>query len=266
MPIITICRGAFSGVEALASQLGEELGYNVISREQILSSAASAFGVSESEIQAAIMHKPGFLEGRGLKKLTFIHCVRAALTQALQGDNVVYHGEAGHALIEGVPHVMRVRVVGDRESRIKTAMDQCGLVRDKAIQYLRELDDKRNAWLKWVHGLDADDPATFDLMINLARVPVSGAVSIVAETARRDFPTTPESQKLMDDLVLASAARAAIGLEQSVSDDRMQVAADGGVVTISANVRYLANADKVREVVSRLPGFRDIQFKEGTQL
>ena len=266
MAIITLSKGAFSGVEGLANQLGDLLGYEVTSREQLLSTAAREFGVSKSEIQSALMHKPGFLEGRGLKKLHYVYCVQAAIARAVQRNNVVYHGEAGHVLLAGIPHHLRVRVVGAVEARIEAAMHQCDLPREKAIQYLKELDEKRNTWLKWIYGVDMNDPATYDLVINLERVPVSGAAALVAETARRDFPTTPASQKIVDDLVLASAVRANIGLEPGVSDDRMLVAANDGLVIITTNVRYLANADRVRALVSRLPGFRDIEFQEGTQL
>jgi cytidylate kinase len=265
MAIITLSKGAFSGVEGLANQLGDLLGYEVTSREQLLSTAAREFGVSKSEIQSALLHKPGFLEGRGLKKLHYVYCVQAAIARVVQRDNVVYHGEAGHVLLAGIPHHLRVRVVGAVEARIEAAMHQCDLPRERAIQYLKELDDKRNRWLKWIYGVDMNDPATYDLVINLERVPVSGAAVLIAETAQRDFPTTPASQKVVDDLVLASAGRAKIGLEPGVSD-RIQVAADDGVVIITTNVRYLAQADKIRDLVSQLPGFRDIEFKESTQL
>jgi osmotically-inducible protein OsmY len=62
----------------------------------------------------------------------------------------------------------------------------------------------------------------------------------IAETAARDFQTTSQSQKLVDDLVLVSEIRAKMALDRSISDDRIQVEADNGVVTITANVRQLA--------------------------
>jgi hypothetical protein len=189
--------------------------------------------------------------------------MRAAIAKAVQADNVVYHGEAGHLLLKGIPHQLRVSVVADMESRIATTMEQCNLTRANAIEYLRALDENRDNWLMWVHGVDAKDPRTYDLQISLEHIQVSSASAIIADTAARDFQTTPESQKLMDDLVLVSEIRARMGLDPDISDDRIQVEADDGVVTISTNVRQLAHAEKVRELVAQIPGVKDVRCKEG---
>ena len=43
MAIITISRGAYSGIEALAERLREELGYRLLSREELLVNTAKEF-------------------------------------------------------------------------------------------------------------------------------------------------------------------------------------------------------------------------------
>ena len=58
---------------------------------------------------------------------------------------------------------------------------------------MKDLDEKRNHWVQWVHGVHMDDPRTFDLGVNLERIPLPSAVQLIADTARRDFTTTPES-------------------------------------------------------------------------
>ncbi len=107
--------------------------------------------------------------------------------------------------------------------------------------------------------------ATFDLMINLERIPVASAIAIIISTVRRDFQTTPESQKIVDDLVLASEIRAKIGLEPNISDDRIEVEASDGVVTVTANARYLADADRVKQLALQVPGVKDIESKMETR-
>ncbi len=69
----------------------------------------------------------------------------------------------------------------------------------------------------------------------------------------------------MDDLVLVSAIRARMGLDRNVSDDRIDVAAADGVVTISANVRYVADAERVKELALGLPGVRDVRSNIGAR-
>jgi cytidylate kinase len=263
--IITISRGAYSGIEALAESLREELGYRLLSREELLVNTAKEFGASESQLESALKHRPGLLEGRGLTKLHYVHCAQAVIAKAVQGDNLVYHGEAGHLLLKGIPHHLRVLLVANMEDRVATTMERCDLTRDKAREYVRKLDEERDKWVKWVHGVDMSDPATFDLMINLERIPVASAIAIIISTVRRDFQTTPESQKIVDDLVLASEIRAKIGLEPNISDDRIEVEASDGVVTVTANARYLADADRVKQLALQVPGVKDIESKMETR-
>ena len=265
MAIITISRGAYSGIEALAERLREELGYRLLSREELLVNTAKEFGASESQLESALKHRPGLLEGRGLTRLRYIHCVQAVIAKAVQGDNLVYHGEAGHLLLKGIPHNLRIMVVADRETRIGTVMERCGLARDKAIEYVKKLDEERDKWVQWVHGVDMRDPATFDLVINLENIPVPSAIAIVAQTLSRDFQTTPESQKIVDDLVLASEIRAKIGLDRAISDDKIEVEVNDGVVMIRANARYLADADRVKQLALQVPGVKDIESKMETR-
>jgi cytidylate kinase len=264
MAIITLSRGTYGGVKALAQDLSQTLGYRLLSREELLAEAAQEFGASQSQLESALKYRPGFLEGRGMKKLHYVYCIRALLARAVQGDNIVYHGQAGNVLLEGVQHHLRVRVVANMGYRIQAVMEQCEFTREKAIEYLGELDKERDNWVRWVYGVEADDPHGYDVVVNLERIPAESAIAIIAETAQRDFQTTAESQRALDDLVLASEARAKIGLDKGISDDRIEIEAHDGVVTITANVRSLPHEDRIRELLGQLPGLRDIQSKIAT--
>jgi cytidylate kinase len=262
MAIITISKGSFSGVEALAERLSKELGYSLLSREEVLTAAAKEFSASQTQLESALSHSPGFLGGRGVKALHYVYCAQATMAKAVQGDNVVYHGQAGHLLLKGIPHQLRVRVVADMESRIERAMKECEMTRAKATEYVDVWDEKQDNWIKWVHGVGLDDPRTYDLTINLEQLPIASACATIAEMARRDFQTTPESQKLMDDLVLASEIRAKIGLDRGISDDRIQIEVADGVVTIVATARQLPSTEKIRSLALQLPGVKDVRSVE----
>jgi len=259
MSIVTISRGTYAGVIALAETLSRKLGYRLYTREELLIEAAKHYNASQSLVESALENRPGFLEGRGLRKLHYVYCVQASLARAVQGDNVVYHGQAGHLLLRSIPHHLRVRAVAAMEFRVSAAMVRCNLTREKAIEYIKESDHARNSWIKWVHGVEADDIRTYDLVINLERVPIETAAAIIADTAQRDFQTTPESQQMLDDLVLASEIQARIGLDRSIADDKIRIDADHAVVTISANVRSLADVQKVKELALQVPGVKKVE-------
>jgi len=264
MAIVTVSRGTYSGGRALAECLSEALEYRLLNREQLVTGAAKEFGASAEDLESALLYKPRFLEGK-LTKLHYVYCVQAALAKAVQGDNIVYHGQAGHLLLTGVPHHLRLRVVADWEYRIAAAQRRSHLARDKAIAMTEELDRGRDEWVKWVYGVDRNDPSTYDLEINLERIPLEHACLTVEELIRRDFQTTPASQQILDDLVLGSEVRARIGLAPDIADDRVEVEASDGVVTISGTVRTGGDVEKVQALVEKLPGVRRVDMQLGTR-
>jgi len=261
MAIITISRGTFGGVKELAEMLSSELGYLLVTREELLAATARSFGATEAQLESALLHRPGFLEGRGLRRLRYINCVQAAIAKEVQADNVVYHGQAGHLLLKGLPHHLRVRVVANMEFRIESVVERCNMTRERAVEYIRELDQERDNWVRWVYGIDSNDPATYDMVINLEHIPVPTACMVVAETAKREFSTTPEAQRKADDLALASEIRARIGMDKSISDERIVVSAEDGIVTLNTDARRLAEAEQVKAMALEIAGVKEVQMR-----
>jgi cytidylate kinase len=265
MAIITICRGTYTGGKEFAEHLSKDLGYRLQSREDLLRDTSSCFGASEEQLGSALAQKPGFLEGRGLKKRQYLQCVQAQMARVAQGNDVVYHGQAGHLLLPGIPHHLRIRVVADMEYRIRVTMEAGMPSRAKAIENIEELDRKRASWMKWIHGVNINDPTAYDMMINLERLSYPVASAMVVKALELDFQTTPESQQIVDDLVLASDVRARLGLNRDISDDRLQIAAHRGVISIRANVRSHADVERAKEFVQQIPGVEKVESELGTR-
>ncbi len=264
MAIITISRGSYSGGRALAESLGKHLGYRVTSRESLLADAANLFDASEEELESALLHRPGFLERRRLGRLHYIRCLEAALARAAQADDLVYHGHAGQLLLRGVPHHLRVLVVADLEYRIAASRKRDLVTRRQAIQLIKEADTARDEWVTRIYGADRDDFATYDLVINLQHITIPNACEVISRVVESDFPTTPESLEIMDNLVLASEVRAKIGLDEEIEDDRLEVTASHGRVTVSGRARTRHQATRVEELVGQIPGVVGVDCHAGS--
>jgi len=247
----------------LAERLGTHLGYRVTSREALLADAAALFDASEEELESALLHRPGFLERRRLGRLHYIRCLEAALAKAAQGDSLVYHGQAGQLLLQGVPHHLRVLVVADMEYRIAAARDRDHVSRRRAIRWIKEADKARDEWVRRIYGVDRDDLTTYDIVVNLQEVPIPNACAIISQMVESDFPTTSESQEIMDNLVLASEVRARIGLDEAIVDDKLEVAASHGRVTVSGKARTRRQARRVEELVRQIPGVVGVECHAG---
>ncbi|MDD5095003.1 MAG: cytidylate kinase family protein [Dehalococcoidia bacterium] len=258
MTIITISRGTSGGGKELAKRVADQLGYRSFSREELLATAASEFGIGKEELAAAGESKPGLFQRVSLKRIQYIAYMRAALCKEVKKDNVVYHGQGGNMLIGEIPHVLRVRVIADMEFRIKAAVDQYSCDREKALKFIKKVDEDRGQWAKSLYGIDWQDPSLYDLVINLERIGVTTASDLVVTAARERFHTTPESQKMMSNLALSSEIRARIAANKGIEDIEVEIKADGDMVTIEGKPDSAAEAERIIRVVRETPGVREV--------
>jgi cytidylate kinase len=208
MAIITISRGSYTYGKAIAEKVAQELGFECIARE-VLIEASGEFNINEIKLIRAIHDAPSVLERFAQGKGKYIAYIRAALLKRLQKDNIVYHGLAGHFFVKGVSHVLKVRIISDLEQRVKLEMEREHIAREEALRVLKNDDEERRRWSKHLYGIDTWNPSLYDLVLNMRTIGIDDAVAIICDTVRLEhFQTTSESQKAMDDLVLASEVKA----------------------------------------------------------
>ncbi|MCL4786385.1 MAG: cytidylate kinase family protein [Verrucomicrobia bacterium] len=192
MAVITISRGSYSGGKAVAEQLGARLNHPVFSREQALLQAAEQYGISERELTETLNQPPPFWQQVLGKRLAYVKCVTAVLLDHVRQGGLVYHGNVGHLLLAGVPHVLRVRVIAGLEQRITAAMAQSGLNREQAIAHIQRVDHERSKWAQVLYGVDWNDPGQYDVILNLEHLSAESACETIARmTGLKEFQPSP---------------------------------------------------------------------------
>ncbi|MFH2013304.1 MAG: cytidylate kinase family protein [Pseudomonadota bacterium] len=257
MSIITISRGSYSRGKEVAEKVAQKLGYECIARDVLLE-ASGEFNVPETKLIHAIQDAPSFLDRLTYGKEKYVAYIQSALLGHFRKDNIVYHGLAGHFFVKGVPHVLKVRVIADMEDRIKLVMDRDRVSRKKALNFLSKIDEQRRKWSKSLYGIDTLDPSLYDMVLHIRKITVDDAVDIICHTiGLKDFVTTPESQKIMDDLFLASEVKVAlIDLKPDI-----EVSAKNGKVSIQTSARLSQEKRLVKDiegVAKTIPGVKDV--------
>jgi cytidylate kinase len=254
MAIITISRGTFSGGQQLAECVAEKLGYRCVSGEMLLK-AASEYGVTEEELSRALSKKPGILERLTSERDQYLAYIRATLFKEAKNDNLVYHGHAGHLLLEGIPHVLRVRIIANIEFRIKALSDHHSLNREDALQFIKRVDEERIEWARFLYHIDCRDPAIYDLVVNLDRMSLDSACELVCRAAGLNpFKSTLISQKLVDDLALSNHIMAILASDRTIVIDGLTIKSDSGVVTIDGVAKWVDDIRKIETTASKIPG------------
>jgi cytidylate kinase len=262
MAIIAISRGTFSGGEALAKRVSERLGYQCLSRETNLEEAAKTYGVPAADLVAAMEKRPSFLHRVLGERTAHLAFVRATLCEHAQADNLVYHGLAGHLLLPGIAHVIRVRVIADMDYRIKAAQQQQELDHAKALAYIEKVDRERRQWVRFLFDVEWDDPHLYDLVLNLSRVSLGTAGETVARLAEQDeFKATADSLRAMQNLALASRVRATLAIDPHTRGVDLTVVAEEGIVTISGETRSPDVEGAIDVAARQVDGVKEVRSK-----
>jgi len=259
MAIVMISSMFQGGREELAQTLARKTNWPVLSREELLDQARDV-GIKVGRLEMAMIKRPGISEKLAREKELYLAFLTATLSEkALQGD-LIYHGRAGHLLLPGVSHRLRVGLTAPWDVRVKRASMALRMTQDKADLYLSQLDEDVAKWIRYVHGADGNDPNHFDVFLNLENMGISNAAGILCATAELpDFQPTPASMKLLNDLHLASQARVRLATDERTQEAECQVLADEGVITVMYPPHQAKLSKDIPKALADLEGCREIQ-------
>lgn len=214
MSIITITRGSYSRGKEVAERLAKKLGYECIARD-ILLEASEEFNIPEIKLIRAIHDSPKVLERFFGGSERYVKYYRSALLQHARKDNIVYHGLAGHFFLKNIPHVLKIRINADINTRVKEEMIRENISAEEALYVLKKDDEERRKWSIHVYGMDPWDSRLYDMVINVCTLSPEDAVDIIYGLLQKPtFRTTPESQRLVNGL--ARSAKEQIDLIKSL--------------------------------------------------
>lgn len=255
MSIITISRGSYSRGKEVAEKLAKILKYRCLSRD-ILLNASKQFDIPEIHLVRAIHDSPSILDRFTYGKEGYVAYIRSALLKEVQKDNVVYHGLAGHFLLQGIPHVLKVRIIADFEDRVKEEMRRENISEKEARDILKRDDSERRKWSLHLYGVDTWDSSLYDMVLQPKTMTVDDAVNIILHTVQLPcFQTTPRSKEILNDLALAAQVQAALVEEFPA----FTVSAKDGEVFVdiksSAFVRKEV-PERIQNLANRASGFK----------
>ncbi len=246
MTIITISRGSYSHGKEIAEKVADKLGYECIARQALLE-ASEEYDIPEVKLRRAIGEAPTVLDRFVGGKERYLAYIKAALTDHVRAGNVVYHGLAGHWFLEGIAHVLKVRVNACMEDRARLVMDRDNISREEAITAIKDADQERYDWSMALHGVDHNDSHLYDMVLHLRQIPMDYAVDMICDLAQSEhFVATEESRQDVEDVALAANVRShLIGLKPDI-----EVSAHKGVVHVVTAAYPMYQEALTREITS----------------
>jgi cytidylate kinase len=244
MGVITISRGSYSKGKETAEKLAQRLGYECVSRDILLETSAH-FNIDELKLIRAIHDAPSILDRFKHGKDKYIIFIREAFLEHIRRDNVIYHGLAGHFFCQGIPNILKVRIIANLEDRIKEEMRREHIPEKEARHILKKDDEERRKWGMYLYGIDTKDPALYDIVLHIDNLAVDDAVEILADMAMRPcFQTTQESHRIIDDYYVTAKAQEMLSDQFSPA----QVKCKNGVVFVTIETTL----SQEQEVIDRI--------------
>jgi len=264
MAIVTISRGSATGGLLLAEGLAKKLGYYVVSREEILQGAAK-FGVAEASLEKALLEPPTFSDDFKQERRRYLTFIQEALCELAQKDNVIYHGNAGHILLRGISHVLRVRLIAPTDFRVQTLVEREKMTREEASAHIERIDAQRRAWTLLIYGVDWLNPNLYDLTLNLENMGIDSAIEIAAAAVNRpEFEVTTRSRKAMNDLLLATRVKAVLAADPESASAELDLQADStsGTVFLTGKLHLPSVLDNIIEIARNVSGVRQVDSSQ----
>lgn len=185
MPGVTVSAAFGLNGAAIAASAAEQLHVPLLDRA-INSEVASALHVSVEEAAQGSPRKSltgrffeilsplssGVLgEAAGATLLDFDEVARfRAQSEKVIRDAIatgaVILGRGGSCALRDEPDVLRVRLFGPEDARVKQAMTQLGIDESTARAQMQEVDSAREHYTKKLYKTDANDPALFQLQLD----------------------------------------------------------------------------------------------------
>jgi cytidylate kinase len=262
--IITICRGSRSGGQALAECLADRLGYPLLGRE-VIQHAADELGVSEAALTEKMEKAPRLWDRHAVIRRVYVVAVQAALAEQVAGGNLVYHGLAGQLLLKGLPAVLRLRLIAPLAMRLRVLTETERMDQGAAERFIQQVDAQRARWVRMMYGEDIEDPALYDMVVNLEAMSIPVACELLATTLTQpDFAITDRVRMQLADFRLACRVKLALVTAPETRGFGLEVAAQDNVVEVSGAAPLQATGktgDRISEIARAVPGVAAVRLK-----
>jgi len=262
MKWITVSRKLGTHGSEIARRVASELGYRFYDTEAI-NQMAQELGVLESIREVDEKAPPLFQRIFSHRPVIFLERLYSVIYELAKQGDAVFLGRGSHLLLRDFPCALHVWVTASPESRIRTLLDQ-GFTREAAARAIKRSDDERSAVLKFAFGVDWEDPARYDIVINMDKLSVNLAVSTVLHMVRSPEISEASAEAIGSLATMALASRAEAALSEATLGHGFAVSlsvsvTEPGKIRVSGNVETEANKAQAENVLRSVKGVDSVE-------
>jgi cytidylate kinase len=206
MNVITVSREYGAGGGEVAQRLAQALGWELLDRE-LLHQAAALEHVPDADLERLDEKSLSMIDRFRLHPphQQYMHGLQEAVRRAAARGNVVLVGRGTRQLVGDPPGAFHLRLVADREWRVRRMAQREGWAVEQAQARCLEVERSRERFTRYFFGADAGQPDQYDLVVNTACVPLDDVLAAVLALVREQAAAEPTGQPGRRVLTLARA-------------------------------------------------------------
>lgn len=253
MAILTLSRTYQSGGHEIGKAVARETGFDFVDKGRIFSdlkSLGEKWGQAFEELDEVT---PSLWEKNDWQYRGFIALIECIIFSYALKDRVVLLGRGANFLLEGIPHVLRVRLVAPLEVRIERAIIKDETARETAELLIAQTDQARGGYVRAIYKKNWEDPEHYDLVLDTADYPIDQSTRKITEALKEwDQRATSEGRKKLEDLALTAEVKARIITHPEVFIPTLEVTHDGKSLVLKGVVHTPKEFHLVEELIHKL--------------
>ncbi len=176
MSVITISRQPYSCGDEVAKQISQSLGWELITREKLLSEFLPDI-VFAHDINMLKTSAKYYLNSFG--KTTYLDYIRKSLNDYAKTNSAVFAGFGSQMIFSGFEGAIHIRIIAPQDMRIKKVIADFDLSEEEAEKILVTADRKQRRFITTLYEEDITDPIHYNLTINMDSTTVAEAAACV---------------------------------------------------------------------------------------
>jgi len=200
MAVITISREPGTGGEEIAARLAGKLGFLLVDKHR-LSELWREIDLDESKLFHIDEDIPSDAHLLDDETEAFIRVVPDLLVQLAEEHDLVVIGRGSQGLFRDRPGTLHVRIVGSRKFRIQQLQSHEGLSAREARRRLRQLEDQRSRYIRFLYRLKWTDPYFYDLVLRMDHLSIEQALNVLVSAVKEMNLLQVPKKQIVEDLL-----------------------------------------------------------------
>ncbi|MGA7875797.1 MAG: cytidylate kinase family protein [Desulfoferrobacter sp.] len=200
MAVITISREPGTGGEEIAARLAGKLGFLLVDKHR-LSELWREIDLDESKLFHIDEDIPSEAQLLDDETEAFIRVVPDLLVQLAEEHDLVVIGRGSQGLFRDRPGTLHVRIVGSRKFRIQQLQSHEGLSAREARRRLRQLEDQRSRYIRFLYRLKWTDPNFYDLVLRMDHLSIEQALNFLESAVKEMRLLQVPKKQIVEDLL-----------------------------------------------------------------